>query len=1025
MRAWPRASPTSGCRARASPVGPPVPESASNAAGSLATLSRMRVLVTGGAGFIGSHFVRRLVDGGDQRRRARQADVCGQSREPRGRSTTSSSTATSPIPWSSRRPTAGCDAIVNFAAETHVDRSILGPTEFVHTDVLGTMCLLEAARETGARFVQVSTDEVYGDLEAGGRALEGDPLRPSSPYSAAKAGGDLQVLAYVRTYGVRASITRGANTYGPNQYPEKLVPLFTTNALEGEPLPVYGDGKQVREWLHAEDHCAGIELVLHEGAPGEVYNVGGEDHENIEITHRILELTGADPVARPPRRGSGGARPAVRARRFEAPSARLGAPALVRRGRPPCDGRLVSRESLLVGADQVGRVPRLLRRAVRKPAQGLSRLTENSSVRYLTMRRILVPILSLALAGDRRCGVVRPTVGIDDAGSGDVPCRLRSTSSRAADTGTASASTSTERSRQAKANRGYREILSFYYPGTELTKAAATKVRVLLAEGRTSVKLGSAVPFSVRDGSGVVTELEPGEITLEARPPCRRGRQADAAPGPSRASCRARERCCSSTARSIEERSDSPPISGALQVIDVLGLDAYLLGVVPGEVPKEWPAAALQAQAVAARSYALASIVKSRPFDLYSDTRSQVYYGVSAEAPATTTAVKATRGRDPQLRRQGRNDVLLLVVGGRTASSKDVFGVVTPYLQTRDDPWDTLSPYHRWAPRSFTAATLGQAFRLSAPVVDVQVEPTDSGRPLSVTLIKKTGANVLLRGADVRATLGLRSTAFRLGVLRIGLPSPSTAAGGAGRHPRRRPRCRGTDAREARRQRQLAAVRSGSKPGADGDVRRDRAAEAHDDLPARRGRRAGPALTVTVAAEAGRSEPAVDSRAARAGCLRRLACLAAPRAHAARYAVGVAQGASSRAVAARLRARGASRIVDLRADPRSRRFRARVGGPAARPSRCVVRREASSQGGRRTSRTTRSFTRQWYAASESRRSTSGPSPHPLASVRVAVIDSGIDGRHPELRGRIVAVEELRRRDPPRSTPRGTGRSSRA
>ena len=120
-------------------------------------------------------------------------------------------------------------------------------------------------------------------------------MRPSSPYSAAKAGGDLQVLAYVRTYGVRASITRGANTYGPNQYPEKLVPLFVTNALEGEPLPVYGDGKQVREWLHAEDHCAGIELVLHEGAPGEIYNVGGEDHENLEVTHRILELTGADP----------------------------------------------------------------------------------------------------------------------------------------------------------------------------------------------------------------------------------------------------------------------------------------------------------------------------------------------------------------------------------------------------------------------------------------------------------------------------------------------------------------------------------------------------------------------------------------------------------------------------------------------------------------------------------------------------------------------------------------------------------
>ena len=142
------------------------------------------------------------------------------------------------------------------------------------------------------------------------------------------------MLAYVRTYGVRASITRGANTYGPNQYPEKLVPLFVTNALEGEPLPVYGDGKQVREWLHAEDHCAGIELVLHEGAPGEIYNVGGEDHENIEVTHRILELTGADPRAHSPRRRPRRTRPPLRGRRLEAPLARLVAAALVRRGRP-------------------------------------------------------------------------------------------------------------------------------------------------------------------------------------------------------------------------------------------------------------------------------------------------------------------------------------------------------------------------------------------------------------------------------------------------------------------------------------------------------------------------------------------------------------------------------------------------------------------------------------------------------------------------------------------------------------------
>ena len=254
----------------------------------------MRVLVTGGAGFIGSHFVKRLVAGGDE---VVVLDKLTYAGNPANLEGVEHTLVVGDIadPEAVARAAEGCGAIVNFAAETHVDRSILGPQEFVHTDVLGTMTLLEWARAHDARFVQVSTDEVYGDLEAGGRARESDALAPSSPYSAAKAGGDLQVLAYVRTYGVNASITRGANTYGPNQYPEKLVPLFVTNALEGLELPVYGDGKQVREWLHAEDHCAGIELVLREGAPGEIYNVGGEDHENLEVTFRILELTGADP----------------------------------------------------------------------------------------------------------------------------------------------------------------------------------------------------------------------------------------------------------------------------------------------------------------------------------------------------------------------------------------------------------------------------------------------------------------------------------------------------------------------------------------------------------------------------------------------------------------------------------------------------------------------------------------------------------------------------------------------------------
>jgi dTDP-glucose 4,6-dehydratase len=253
----------------------------------------MRVLVTGGAGFIGSHFVKRLVAAGDE---VVVLDKFTYAGNPANLAGVDAEIVTGDIAdmEAVARAGAGCEAVVNFAAETHVDRSILTPKDFIHTDVVGTQTLLEWARATGARHVQVSTDEVYGDLEGGGRSREDDPLRPSSPYSAAKAGGDLQVLAYVRTYGVDASITRGANTFGPSQYPEKLVPLFVTNALDGLPLPVYGDGRQVREWLHAEDHCAAVELVLREGDAGEVYNIGGEEFENIEVTHRILELTGGN-----------------------------------------------------------------------------------------------------------------------------------------------------------------------------------------------------------------------------------------------------------------------------------------------------------------------------------------------------------------------------------------------------------------------------------------------------------------------------------------------------------------------------------------------------------------------------------------------------------------------------------------------------------------------------------------------------------------------------------------------------------
>ena len=254
----------------------------------------MTILVTGGAGFIGSHFVKRLVRAGED---VVVLDKLTYSGNPANLMGVEHRFVQGDIadPDAVAEAGAGCEAIVNFAAETHVDRSILAAADFIQTDVYGTHVLLEYAREKGIRLVHVSTDEVYGDVPPGARSTEDDALLPSSPYSASKAGGDLQVLAYVRTYGVNASITRGANTYGPNQYPEKLIPLFVTNAFDGEPLPVYGDGKQIREWLHAEDHGAGIELVLREGASGEIYNIGGEERENLDVVQGILELTGSEP----------------------------------------------------------------------------------------------------------------------------------------------------------------------------------------------------------------------------------------------------------------------------------------------------------------------------------------------------------------------------------------------------------------------------------------------------------------------------------------------------------------------------------------------------------------------------------------------------------------------------------------------------------------------------------------------------------------------------------------------------------
>ena len=256
----------------------------------------MRLLVTGGCGFIGSTFVRMALSRGHQVTNldkltyaGNPANVAEVADLPGYRFLHADIADAAAV----ANALEGVDVVVNMAAESHVDRSILDPATFPMTDVVGTAVILDQSRRAGVRrFVQVSTDEVYGSIPHGA-FRETDPLEPSSPYSASKAGGDLQALAWHRTYGLDVVVTRGSNTYGPRQYPEKLIPLFVTNALDGEGLPVYGDGQQIRDWIHVEDHCAGIFAVLEHGAAGEVYNVGGgNERTNLDITERILGLTG-------------------------------------------------------------------------------------------------------------------------------------------------------------------------------------------------------------------------------------------------------------------------------------------------------------------------------------------------------------------------------------------------------------------------------------------------------------------------------------------------------------------------------------------------------------------------------------------------------------------------------------------------------------------------------------------------------------------------------------------------------------
>jgi dTDP-glucose 4,6-dehydratase len=261
----------------------------------------MRLLVTGGAGFIGSCFVRLALAQGwakqivnfDKLTYAGNPENVAEVAEHAGYRFVQADICDADAVEKALREEEP-DAIIHFAAESHVDRSIHSPAPVIQTNFNGTFTLLEAARRRGtARFVHVSTDEVYGSIEAPHEADESYPLKASSPYSASKAGSDLLALSYYTTYKMNVSVTRASNNYGPYQFPEKLIPLMISNALEDKPLPVYGDGQQVRDWLFVEDHCRAIKAVLDKGRAGEIYNIGGNcSLPNLEVVKRILKATG-------------------------------------------------------------------------------------------------------------------------------------------------------------------------------------------------------------------------------------------------------------------------------------------------------------------------------------------------------------------------------------------------------------------------------------------------------------------------------------------------------------------------------------------------------------------------------------------------------------------------------------------------------------------------------------------------------------------------------------------------------------
>ncbi len=332
---------------------------------------------------------------------------------------------------------------------------------------------------------------------------------------------------------------------------------------------------------------------------------------------------------------------------------------------------------------------------------------------------------------------------------------------------------------QAKAGRDYKTILTTYYTGVELTAAPfppTRKLRLLLADAQGSVSITSAKPFVVADANGKEIDLAPGTVTIR---PDLTVPGVDGTPvkligpvivTPDKAGL------LTYAGKTYRGELRVAVVANRLQLVDLVGLETYLAGVVPGEMPVDWPVEALKAQAVAARTYAIAGLVKGRSYDLMTDARSQSYYGVGAETPRSSRAVRETKGEILTYDGAPITAFYSSSSGGKTVSALDVYGTDIPYLQSVDDPWDDASPNHRWEPRVYSPEALAQAFKVAGPVIDAVIAPGVAGRPAELRLTT-SATSYRWKLTEVRARLGLKSTSFRLGVLRFGSASEKTRAG--------------------------------------------------------------------------------------------------------------------------------------------------------------------------------------------------------------------------------------------------------